>query len=827
MDNILRPQEGFQEKFLSSESDIVIAGGAAGSGKSLSLDSQVLMADGNFDSINNVRVGDCIVGDDGKETMIIDVVRHSDLKFYRLEFTDNTYVDACEDHLWRVKKKGNDEYEVLDTKSIEEDGVKSDGCYQYEVPLVEPIELFKQDLPLDPYLLGVFLGDGHFTKNGTVSLAVGFEELEGLKKYLPRWNTLYDKGTCFKVVFKQFKDIIKSMGLNGMVRDDKFIPRDYLISSIEDRLELLRGLMDTDGTVSTRLSGNTNVSFCNQNKNLIDGVVELVRSLGGVASVYHYVNKNSNRNEYYVNIRMTLNPFKLDRKANTWKPATVKKKIRKIYKIDNQPGICIGVTNPNRCFVTNDYTVTHNSFALILELARLIEVENGTGVVFRRTSPELRAGGGLWDIASQMYSPIATINNTKLELVFPSNCKIKFSHLQKESDVYSHQGSQYAFIGFDEVQHFSWNQFRYLLSRNRTMSNIRPYIRCTCNPEAGIWLRDFIDWWIGVDGFPINERDGVLRYMYMKGDKVKDIVWGSTKEEVIEKLDGVIEEIADKFKVNPKDLIKSVTFIAGSLEDNQKLLKNDPSYIANLLAQDDAEQAKLLYGNCNEFSDDSQRLFSNTDNIFQDSSSIDPNGLWSISVDPARQGKDLAVVMLWKGFEVISMSIFTKCTTEDIYNAVENYRSAFNVSRSKVIVDSDGVGGGVVDRGRYLGLNNGGRALDSINETTNFSNLKSQLYYLAARVINNHTDTGFRINTNEIYVDGVKTKKINNELISDRILEELMSFTRDYTLGKKRINSKDDIKKKINRSPDFADSIAYNFYLYLNRRIFGLHNKVK
>jgi hypothetical protein len=485
--------------------------------------------------------------------------------------------------------------------------------------------------------------------------------------------------------------------------------------------------------------------------------------------------------------------------------------------------------NHNYC-VTTDNIIVHNSgksYALLLELARLINVDNATAVIFRRTRPELLAGGGLWDTAVEIYNPLAEINNTKLELVFPSKCKIKFSHMQLEKDVYAHQGSQYGFLGFDEVQHFSWSQFRYMLSRNRTMADLFPYVRCTCNPEAGIWLRDFIDWWIGGDGFPLEDRDGVLRYMYMNGSKVKDIVWGDTKQEVITKLDGVLEEIALKFGVEADSLIKSVTFIAGSLEDNKKLLQSNPEYISNLLAQDEAEQAKLLYGNWNEFSDDSQRLFSNLDKIFSNSNGLDTNGLYTISVDVARLGKDLAVVKLWKGFEVIGMQIFTRCTTENIYDAVEAYRDVYSIPRNLVVVDSDGVGGGVVDRGRYIGINNGGRPVESINETTNFANLKSQLFYLAARVINNHLVTGFKINTDQIYVDGKRTNKINGELISDKILEELSAFTRDYTMGKKRVNTKDDIKKKIGHSPDLVDSLVYNFYLYLNRPIHGLNRPTK
>lgn len=791
------------------------------SGKALSLDTNIIDGVGNTINMMDLGVGMEVMGDDGKPTTITAIHDHSDLIFYEVEFTDTTKIKACEDHLWRVRESGED-WEVLSTKDML--GTRN----QYEVPLVKPLQLKEIDnLPIDPYLMGVFLGDGHFMKGGSVSVAVGFEELAGFASILPTPHKLYDGGSCYKLIYNQYKKEIKQLGLNGMVRDDKFIPGIYLKGSIEQRLALLQGLMDTDGTVSTRLSGSTAVSFCNQNKNLIDGVVELVRSLGGVTSLYHY--KTDTRDEYYVNIRMAYyNPFKLDRKANVFIPKyNIKKKIKSITCIENQPGRCITVDNRNKCYITEDYTVTHNSYALLLELGRLINVENATGVVFRRTSPELRAGGGLWDTASQIYGSIADINNTKLELSFDSNAKIKFSHLQKEGDVHSHQGSQYAFVGFDEVQHFTWKQFNYMLSRNRTMTNINPYIRCTCNPEAGVWLRDFIDWWIGGDGYPVNERDGKLRYMYSKGDKVTDIIWGDTKQEVIDKLDGLLEETAERFGVKAEDLIKSVTFIAGSLDDNQKLLENNPQYIGNLLALGDVEKAKLLYGNWNEYNDDTTRLFNNIDGIFMDTGTTDPNGLYSISVDPARSGKDLAVIIAWKGFEAIAMQIFTKCSTEDIYNAVETFREIYNIPRQRVIVDSDGVGGGVVDRGRYLGINNGGRPINSVNETTNFDHLKSQLYYLGARVINNHAVTGFRINTNQIYVDGKKTTKVNGELVMDIIQRELEAYTRDFTLGKKRINNKKEIKSKIGHSPDFSDCVMYSFYNVLNRRIYGLNQPIK
>ena len=121
-----------------------------------------------------------------------------------------------------------------------------------------------------------------------------------------------------------------------------------------------------------------------------------------------------------------------------------------------------------------------------------------------------------------------------------------------------------------------------MLSRNRTDSDVKPYIRATCNPDADSWVAEFIAWWIDQDtGYPIPERSGKIRYMVRIND---ELLWGDTKQEVIEK--GADEED-----------IKSVTFIASTLQDNQILMKRDPGYLANLKALPLVERERLLYGN--------------------------------------------------------------------------------------------------------------------------------------------------------------------------------------------------------------------------------------
>lgn len=223
------------------------------------------------------------------------------------------------------------------------------------------------------------------------------------------------------------------------------------------------------------------------------------------------------------------------------------------------------------------------SFALCFEAARWFDVPGYNAVIFRRQSTEIRGGGGVWDEAMGLYPGMgATPREHLLEFRFPVGSRVEFRHLQHENDIYSHQSKQYAFIGFDEVTHFTEKQFWYLLSRNRSVCGVRPYVRATCNPDPDSFVRKLIDWWIGRDGSPIPERSGVVRYFVRDGD---ELVWGDTEDELLQRFT----------HLEPR----SLTFIAARLEDNPALLAKDPRYRGNLLALPRVERERLLGGNWN------------------------------------------------------------------------------------------------------------------------------------------------------------------------------------------------------------------------------------
>lgn len=211
-------------------------------------------------------------------------------------------------------------------------------------------------------------------------------------------------------------------------------------------------------------------------------------------------------------------------------------------------------------------------------------------VIFRRLSTNITGEGGLWDTSRTLYPDLGATSGQqpRLHWKFPSGAKISFAHLQYDQDVNGWQGTQIPLLCFDELTHFSEFQFFYALSRNRSTCGVRPYVRATCNPDADSWVARLISWWIDQDsGYPIPERAGVLRYFTRLGN---EMIWGDTPEEVLRKAgrdDGglAIEQV------------KSLTFIPSTLADNAILLKQDPSYKANLMALPRVERERLLGGN--------------------------------------------------------------------------------------------------------------------------------------------------------------------------------------------------------------------------------------
>src|ERR1019366_2545558 len=206
---------------------------------------------------------------------------------------------------------------------------------------------------------------------------------------------------------------------------------------------------------------------------------------------------------------------------------------------------------------------------------------------FRRSTVQIRNPGGLWDAAMGIYGlmPGAEPYQQPLEWRFPRGGKVKFAHLENDSTVLDWQGAEIPLIGFDELTHFTAQQFWYLLSRNRSMCGVRPYIRATTNPDADSWVAGLIAWWMNQEtGLPIHERAGVIRWFIRVNNQ---LVWG-------DKPGDLPEQIAPDGQLVPP---KSLTFIPAKLSDNAALMAADPGYYSNLMALTLVERERLLGGN--------------------------------------------------------------------------------------------------------------------------------------------------------------------------------------------------------------------------------------
>ena len=227
------------------------------------------------------------------------------------------------------------------------------------------------------------------------------------------------------------------------------------------------------------------------------------------------------------------------------------------------------------------------TWALLLEPTRHKDIGDFGAVIFRRTYPEIENEGGLWDESQKIYPDTGAVSkeNTK-QWTWPSGMKVRMSHMQLEKDRMAWLGSQIPLIMFDQLEAFTEKQFFYMLSRNRSMCPVSPYIRATCNPvpeddEIGGWLNRLIAWWIDQEtGLAIYERSGVLRWFIRDNN---DLVWADDPETLLAQHPGC----------GPK----SLTFIPGTLDDNPALVQSDPGYRANLMALPLVERERLLGGN--------------------------------------------------------------------------------------------------------------------------------------------------------------------------------------------------------------------------------------
>jgi superfamily II DNA or RNA helicase len=373
-----------------------------GVGKAIPLHKRVVTPVG-LRRFGDLRIGDEVMGRDGLPHKVVGVYPQGVLPSYRVTFSDGASTEASDDHLWAVnsavRKKRGLPYRVLTTSEIRERLFDAAGNARHYIPIADPIHFGQNPvLPLDSYLLGCLIGDGCMTQKRTIQLTTADEELlEECRAALPTGTDfVYSRQYHYNIrssIRKQHAvwSAIEELGLHEYGSARKFVPSIYKTASLSDRLALLQGLLDTDGTAQPQ---NGNVEFTTVSDLLAQDVAWLVQSLGGVARMrYKAAPKYTYEGEqrigkpaYRVGISLPPEypPFRLARKMARYTPRTKYLPTRAIVKVEYEQDcemMCIAVDAPDQLFLIDDFIVTHNTVQVIAHLLRRREIEGEVPVL--------------------------------------------------------------------------------------------------------------------------------------------------------------------------------------------------------------------------------------------------------------------------------------------------------------------------------------------------------------------------------------------------------------------------------------------------------------
>lgn len=358
--------------------------------------SSLILGKDGWITMGEVQEGDEIRNPDGNLCKVIDKVNNGIKDIYKITLDDGFEIECGENHLWSVNINGNKIPTVITLKKMIELGLYNfyNGRkeYRYRIKNIDKIKYDKKHLPIDPYVLGVLIGDGSIS-NKQIGFTSYDEDLAN--KVFRNLGSDYTFGYCatkegitikYNIIYKdrfnieKTKDYINNKyGCNPLIREldnlnllgttsrNKFIPDIYKYASIEDRIALLQGLMDTDGYINNK---GHDIHFTTTSKQLANDIWILIKELGLNSTISI---KNNEYGEFYrVRIHGEINfeIFSIFRKKkrlelrnqSSRRSFKSTRRIINIEKLDKKEECsCIVVDNPNHLYITNGYTITHNS----------------------------------------------------------------------------------------------------------------------------------------------------------------------------------------------------------------------------------------------------------------------------------------------------------------------------------------------------------------------------------------------------------------------------------------------------------------------------------
>lgn len=767
-------------KLIDKQTTEIGYGGGAGGGKILANDGIILTPFG-WKKGGDLNIGDLINNPDGSIQKIIQISPEITLPLWRVFFSDNTFTDIAEDHLWLAWKgrdsrkimnkevSGELSSEVVETKTLK---LWVERGYKPQIPVCDnqPFnKITKERDRIDPYLLGVLLGDGCITK-GNLNITCAESDKEHYRAIFGSEDISYQSKKTIRFNGLKKKAIIKKLKLHkleGTRSNTKFIPEAYKLSSIPDRYALVRGLMDTDGY---KPKGKYSAYYYTISKRLAEDMAFVLRSLGAVVTITSRIPKFTYKGKkkegqlaynLHIKHREPDKIFSMVRKKNDLIPKKISKAVIKVEEtMEFITGRCITVSNPNGLYITNDFIVTHNSFlGCIWVLTQALKYSKTSWLIGRRELSNLKKTTLLslfkvLDVLELNPEDIFTLNNQTNIIYFKNESKIFLMDMsaQPSDPLYTRFGGLEltgAFIdesNESEVQAIEIIKTRIGRSMNKE-HNLIPKLLETFNPA---------------------KNHVYTRYYRLYKDK---------------------------------KLPAFRCFITALATDNPYLSLD---YIEQLKKADKITKERLLFGNF-EYDDDPTKIF-NYDSIIDMFTNEPVKGERYLTIDVAGRGRDKTVLICWEGLNAEKIVILNNISSEELNAFLINNQ----ISRSRCLIDEDGVGFGLVnDMKGVKGFVNNAQPIrnkfEAQKKFNNYRNLKAQCWFLLAEYVN----------TGKIGIKDV-SEEVKHLIIEDLEQIKQESPGRDVPLG---IISKDEVKKLIGRSTDIGDALMMRMYFELFPKI--------
>lgn len=390
-------------------------------GKAVINGTRVMTPDG-WAKVEDLRAGDYVIAGDGLPTMVLGVFPQGVRDIYKLTFDYGEEIFCCEDHLWKYQHpqarfrtyhsrgevKDNrrfGEWSVAPLKQIvAEVGTHPSPKRRVVMPFCGVVQRNRKDVPIDPYVIGLLLGDGHL-KAGC-SITKGDAEVhQAFHAELAKHGITWRKGgisTRANIGNHWLTDALKDLGLYEHLSYQKFVPEVYKHNDADTRLALLQGLMDTDGSCDD----NGAIEYSSSSEQLAKDVLELVQSFGGKGRIvtrqtsYTYKGeRKQGRVSYRVHIRLPhVPPFRLQRKIDKLIRPESTTDYRVLYSIQpagRHEATCIAVAHPDHTFVIEHGIVTHNTMSAAQEIRYHLTGEYPAwwqGIRFDDRAPQWWAG---------------------------------------------------------------------------------------------------------------------------------------------------------------------------------------------------------------------------------------------------------------------------------------------------------------------------------------------------------------------------------------------------------------------------------------------------